>query len=228
MAKAKLEEKKKAREYRKQGKSTTWIAKELGVAISSISLWTRDIELTAEQHENLRYSDARYEAQRKGAEANVIKHRNKRIQYQEEGRIKAREGDPLHLAGCMLYWGEGKKSRDAVRFSNSDPDMIKVYMKFIRESLQIQENKIRISLNFYLNNGLSQEKIEEYWLKLLQTDRTNMNASRINAQPSSSKQKGRKLLYGMCSISVNSVRHMQHIYGAIQEYMNFDKPEWLD
>jgi len=216
------------RENRLHGKSTTWIAKELNVSISSVSLWTRDIELTEEQSEYLRNSEARQEAQKKGAEANVIKHRRKRIKYQEEGRAKAREGDQLHLAGCMLYWGEGNKSRTEIRLTNSDPDMMIIFMRFLRESLQVNECKIKMALNFYLNNGLSQDEIESYWQDLLNIPAKRMRDSIINNQPSSSKQKGRKLPYGMCMVEVNSVKHKQHIYGAIQEYIGIDKPDWLD
>ena len=110
MTKAKIEEKMKAREYRRQGKSILWIARKLNVAKSSVSTWTRDIELTDEQYEYLQNSEERQEAQRKAAEANVIVHRNKRLKYQESGRKQAREGCLLHQGGCMLYWAEGKKN----------------------------------------------------------------------------------------------------------------------
>jgi hypothetical protein len=36
-----------------------------------------------------------------------------------------------------------------------------------------------------------------------------------------------KLPYGTCRISVYNVRIAQHLYGAIQEYGGFDRPEWL-
>jgi hypothetical protein len=37
-----------------------------------------------------------------------------------------------------------------------------------------------------------------------------------------------KLPYGTCRISVHDVRIAQHLYGAIQEYGGFSRPEWLD
>ena len=36
-----------------------------------------------------------------------------------------------------------------------------------------------------------------------------------------------KLPYGTCRLSVHSTAIVQHIYGAIQEYAGFDRPEWL-
>ncbi len=225
---AKPEKKREARKYRKQGKSMKWIADKIGVARSSVSLWTRDIQLTVEQEEALNNSNERREAQKKGARANVIKHRNLRRKYQEEGRIKARQGDALHLAGCMLYWAEGFKSRNELKFVNSDADMIVVFMRFLRESFLVSDEKIKIRIVAYLSNELSEEDIKSYWLSITNLECSQLNKCVFNNQPSSSQQRGRILRYGVCEILVYSTMYMQHIYGAIQEYMNFDKPEWLD
>jgi len=225
---AKPEKKREARQYRKQGKSMKWIAERIGVARSSVSVWTRDILLTPEQEEALNNSNERREAQKKGARANVIKHRNLRKKYQEEGRIKARQGDALHLAGCMLYWAEGSKNRNNVELVNSDTDMLVYFMRFLRESLQVKSEEIRFRINVYLGNGLSEDEIIVYWLKALNLETSNMNKCSFNKRPSSSKQRGRKLSYGVCEISVTSTRLCQHIYGAIQEYTGINKPEWID
>ena len=63
---AKPEKKREARQYRRQGKSMKWIAERIGVARSSVSVWTRDIQLTPEQEEALNNSNERREAQKKG------------------------------------------------------------------------------------------------------------------------------------------------------------------
>lgn len=225
---AKPEEKKKARKYRKQGKSIKWITDKLGVTKDTVSRWTRDIVLTDEQEAILSAENERYEAQKKGAKANEVKARRNRRRYQEEGRAKAREGDRLHHAGCMLYWAEGHKSRVELGFSNSDPQMMGFYMRFIRDSLKVKESKISVTLIFYLNQGYSQEEIEAFWLDILTISASNMNKSSILKQKPDSNQKSGKLPYGMCKVSVSSVKHIQHVYGAIQEYANMDKPEWLD
>jgi len=225
---AKPEKQKKAREMRKQGQSVTGIAKKLGVAKSSVSKWTRDIVLTPEQEANLRNSNERRKAQKKGARANVRIHREKRIRYQDAGRAKAREGDPLHLAGCMLYWAEGKKSRSSVSFVNSDVNMMVFFIHFLRESLKIKEEKISFRIIAYLGNGLTEDDIITYWMEHLQLTEENRNKCRFNDQPASSKQRGRKLLYGVCEVTYSSTELMQGIYGAIQEYAGFDYPDWLD
>jgi hypothetical protein len=90
---------------------------------------------------SLRWNNKRFEAQKASSQANVIKHRTLREQYQQEGRIKAREGDLLHSHGCMLYWAEGTKSRHELKFSNADTDMMVTFIKFLREALNVPEEK---------------------------------------------------------------------------------------
>ena len=52
------------------------------------------------------------------------------------------------VIGAMLYWGEGYKGDDKnpaklVDFANSDPDMIKIFLKFLRTVFKIDEKKIK-------------------------------------------------------------------------------------
>lgn len=71
------------------------------------------------------------------------------------------------------------------------------------------------------------EQIEHCWLDLLTLDTANLRKANV-WKPTSSQQKGRKLLYGVCDVNVYNVEIAQHIFGAIQEYVGVDKPEWLD
>ena len=68
-----------------------------------------------------------------------------RVTYQARGRETARGGDLLHLAGCMLDWAEGSKGRNQLRFSNSDPEMIRFFVRFLQECLGVKPDQIRIT-----------------------------------------------------------------------------------
>jgi predicted transcriptional regulator len=212
---------------REEGLAITEICKLLGVAKSSVSMWVRDIELTEAQKEELHRRHYSYKAQIKGSHTNAIRAKAQREIYQAEGRAKAHENDSLHVAGCMLYWGEGAKARNVLHLGNADADLVSFYVRFLRQSLQLDVNQIVVRIYCYLGNGIPQEDIETYWLDTLQLPRECLRKSVINPQPKSSQQKGRKLKYGVCTISVFSTRHVQHVFGAIQEYTGIDKPEWL-
>lgn len=223
----KAEKRKEARRLRHSGMSVKEITDKLGVAKSSVSLWVRDIELSEEQRLALKRRNPIYMGQHKGSKVVAEKHRGYRRQYQEEGRQKAREAKPLHLAGCMLYWAEGAKSRHSFKLVNSDPDMLIYYMHFLRYSLGVDDNDITVRVNCYLGNGLTLADIENFWLNTLTLDHHSLRKGRCNNQPKSSKQKGRKLIYGVCEIAVNNTQLLHHVYGAIQEYAGIEKPEWL-
>ena len=81
----------------------------------------------------------------------------------------------------------------------------------------------------YTNNGRTIEEIERYWLEALELPRTCVRKHTLNHLPTSSSGKKRTLPYGVCAVSVCSgTALVQHIYGAIQEYVGSDEPRWLD
>lgn len=225
----KVEEKSKSRELRSQGVSIKKIAKQLGVSPGSVSIWTRDIKLTEEQIENLKQQNPIYNKQIKGAQVRSDKARELRKQYQQEGRLKARESNLLHQAGCMLYWGEGAKSRYTCSLVNSDLNMLKLFVKFLRECYSIKTDEIRVRINCYTGNGLSIQEIEKYWqdnLELPSSCFTKTTADNLSKYSQQKKHKN-KLLYGTTTVSVHQVAVIQNIYGAIQEYADFDNNYYL-
>ncbi|MFN8531006.1 MAG: hypothetical protein U0670_20575 [Anaerolineae bacterium] len=218
-----------ARRLRREGIAMKKIAKDLGVAIGTLHGWVKDIQLTEEQVLKLKANrrERQSAAQAVGNHRMAEKYRDLRRQYQEAGRAKAREKDPLHIAGCMLYWAEGGKSRNNLCLINSDPDMLIFYMRFLTQSLQIPVELIKLRISCYTNNGLALGDIERYWLDLLRLPAACLGKSTVNVQPRSSQQRGRKLLYGVCEVGVYRTQYLQHVLGAIQEYIGIDKPEWL-
>ena len=222
----------RARRLRSEGMSLKKIAVEVGVSPSSVLLWTRDIHLTPEQASaNLRQPGGPWDRQRiraaSAARSTVC--RARRAEYQQEGRLRARAGDPLHQAGCMLYWAEGSKDRNVVKLTNSDARLMRFFCRFLTCSLRIDPAALRVSINVYTNNGLTIGEIEDHWLDTLGLPRSCLRKHRLNHTPTSSSGRARgRLPYGVCRLSVSSTRAVQHIYGAIQEYGGFEEPAWLD
>jgi AcrR family transcriptional regulator len=225
----KPEERAEARRLRREGMSIKRIAARVGVSPSSVLYWTRDIELTPEQDlRNLQYPPGA-EVTARRAESCRRTWRERRAQWQEEGRRRASEGDPLHLAGCMLYWAEGAKGRNGVVLCNSDVHMVAFFKRFLMECFGVTPEGFGLRLHVYLGNGLALLTIENRWLGALDLPRSCLRKHHINPLPtSSSGQKKNKLPYGVATLRVNDTRITQHIFGAIQEYGGFDEPRWLD
>jgi hypothetical protein len=225
---AKREEQGQARALRLEGVPMKQIAARLRVSPASVHKWTADIVLTEEQRRQIRESNR--PAVEARAKAWRERNRAKRLLYQEQGRARARRGDTLHQAGCMLYWAEGAKSRNTAQLVNSDVHMLRFFVRFLRETFELTAADLTLKLNVYVDNGLAIREVEEYWLAALELPRSCLRGHQINHMPtSSSGRKKGKLPYGVATLSVRrSTWLVQHLYGAIQEYAGFDEPRWLD
>jgi hypothetical protein len=215
-----------ARILRQQGKPITEIARILGVAKSSISLWVRDIKLTTEQKRKIEEDHYRYHHGKNNVGARINRERSheKRMVYQNAGRYKAREMRPLHLSGCMLYWAEGAKGRNGIYFVNSDPNMILFFMRFLREELGVEDSEVAIRIHCHTPNLEEIKRIEKYWVSLLKLPMTCVKKTYVKE---SDNKRNRILENGVCDIRVHRTDLIQHIFGAIQEYGGFENPEWL-
>ena len=217
-----------ARQLRRDtGMPLKQIAVQLGVSVSSVHGWTRDIELTDEQR--VRNLARAGQAAKILAEGRMRQARKVRIEHQLDGRRRARESDPLHVAGCMLYWAEGAKDRNVVRLANSDVELVRFFVRFLKESMGVKPEQFNLRLNVYTNNGLSIDEIERYWLDALELPRSCLRKHTLNHHPTSSSGAKRTLPYGVCTVGAKrGTAIVQHIYGAIQEYVGSDEPRWLD
>ncbi len=219
----KRELREQACEMRRQGISIIKIAAQLNVAKSSVSTWVRDISLTEEQISALAESKVQYGIHNKGSQTNRKKHLELRKAYQEIGRAKAREMRPLHMAGCMLYWAEGAKRRN-IYFANSDSNMIRFFMRFLREEMNVADSEIVIYIHCHTSDPTEIAALEEYWTSVSNLQRSNL---RKTYTKKGSEIQRSILKYGVCGIGVYSVELVEHIFGAIQEYCGFENPDWL-
>jgi hypothetical protein len=204
------------------------IARTVGVSKASVSVWVRDIELTREQHEALRLANPAYNGQRAGQLARSERAALLRRAYQSEGCCLARRGDPFHAAGCMLLWAEGSRRRNQVQFSNSDPEMVGFFVRFLRVYFAVPDERFRLACNMHADHAEHQRAIEDFWLRVAGLPRACLTKSTVNVYSKHSQRKRTNMLpYGTCRVTVSSTRIVQSIYGSIQEYAGFQREEWL-
>jgi hypothetical protein len=128
----------------------------------------------------------------------------------------------------MLYWAEGSRSRNAVLFTNSDPEMIRFFARFLRSCFGVPDEKFRVTCNLFADHVARQVQVEQFWLDLLGLPRACLCKSSVNVYSRYSRKKRlNKLPYGTCRLAVYDTQIVQHIYGAIQEYGGFEREEWL-
>ncbi|MGC4915283.1 hypothetical protein [Streptomyces albogriseolus] len=153
----------RARELRMQGWTYDQIQVELGCSKSSISLWVRDLP----RPERRRSREEAAAIARRGWEATLRRRdeerrRTKAVAASEIGSLTDRE---LFLLGVGLYWAEGAKRkphsrRERITFVNSDPDMISVFLAWLR-LLGVDPARLRYAVQIHESADVA--GAEEFW-----------------------------------------------------------------
>jgi len=164
----KRNEKLKAIRLRRKGLSYYEIMEKVSVSVSSLSLWLRDIPLSDEHKKRLIQKQL---IQHEKAWHAIRERRIKRIHQlkvrsaNEIGRVSKRE---LWLIGIALYWAEGSKQKEhniaeQVSISNSDPKLIKLFCRWCKEILSLDEANLIYSLYIHENFREQQDRIRKFW-----------------------------------------------------------------
>lgn len=198
---SKLLSRQKAIELRRQGKSYSQIRQDLQVSKSSLSLWLKDYPLSKEKIRELRdLSAIRIEKYKN----TMKKKREKRLEgyYREAENKLILSKDSLYICGLFLYWGEGNKaSRHTISIANSDPDVIKFTLVWMKEALKIPQNKIKIYLHLYSDMNIEEEI--DYWMKTLNMPRGSFSKPYIKKSTRTNiNHKG--FSHGTCNVSYNN------------------------
>ena len=96
---------------------------------------------------------------RRGSDQNYATYKTK-PQFQMKACLTPDE-ERLRVAGVMLYMAEGAKTTHLVDFTNSDPSLVGVFVKFLREICGVAESRLRVSLYAYANQNM--EALNEFW-----------------------------------------------------------------
>lgn len=203
---SKTKEKEKAIKLRKRGFSYNEILDQVLVSKSTLSLWLRSVGLAKRVKQRL--TQKRILGQQRGARAK----REQRIRLTEEIKKKAiREVEEisqkeLWLIGIVLYWAEGAKQKETspsqrVRFSNSNPLMVKVFLKWLRENCKIPLKDLDFEI--YIHKTANIEKSKKYWSQILDLPLDKFQKIRLKKHKIKTKRKNiGENYHGLVSISV--------------------------
>ncbi|MFH1876929.1 MAG: hypothetical protein ABH865_08550 [Candidatus Omnitrophota bacterium] len=153
-------------------------------------------------------------------EANYIANRDK-PQFAIRDDLSITE-EKLKIAGIMMYWAEGTLKGNSVDFVNSNPDMVRIFLKFLRAICGIKEERLRVYLYAYSYQSI--ETLKRYWGKV-----TNISLSQFTKpyiREGNLNLSQRKMLYGLVHIRYNDKRLLNLIKDWIAEYIEGQVPEW--
>ncbi len=204
-------------QLRRKGWSLRSIVKEINCSKSSVSVWIRDIPLTAKQIDRLKLSQDR-------GRAKAANHPNspklqwfnlrQKITATAQKEISKYSSEELKLIGAALYWAEGyRQSRNLFIFSNCDPDMVKLMMKFLREICKVPAEKLRGGVN--IHPTLDSDKAQKYWSNVSGIPGRQFHQPHVSVSRAS-QQKRQTLPYGTFRIVVSDVILCSKIKGWIE------------
>lgn len=163
----KIFEKSKAIELRKLGKSIREIVNILSVSKSTVSLWVKDILLSKKAKKIIENKMT------EGQKASIIsiKYKTKIKEECATNFAKSILSDVtitknIKMIICaMIYECEGCKTGKEVAFTNSDPYLMSIFIRYLRQSFDLDESKFRVCLHLHKYHNVNKQL--KFWSETL-------------------------------------------------------------
>jgi predicted transcriptional regulator len=124
------------------------------------------------------------------------------------------EEEKLRVAGVMLYWGEGTKGHTAVKFANSDPDMIVIFLQFLRNICGIWEERLKLLVHLYPDHD--EKELIRFWSITTGVPQKNFYKSSLHiGKKGTYRHKSR---YGTLTVNYSDKKLLEQINSWIDEY----------
>ena len=192
--------KEKAINYRKQGYSYNMISEKLGLAKSTLSDWLKEVPYKPNKEvlKRIQLAPAKSAEIVHNQKVATIA-RIKKAAKKELGKLTKRD---LWLLGIGLYLGEGSKLYESVRIINSDPQIMKVAIKWFREVCGLDWENFSARAHVYPDNDI--KTTINYWSKRTGIPKNQFQKTQIDRRKNKSGKKKRKLPYGTLHLQIKS------------------------
>lgn len=204
----------KIKRLRKLGRSYPEIGKKLGIGKSSVAYHARKINI--DQRYLQRWKDRRKTSK-------MVSSRNwKKAYLKVRGKFEKISKRDLRLIGSMLYWAEGSKKDFS--FSNTDANMVTLFLRSIRKGFDVKNSDIKISIRVY--EDLNVHECLKYWSVI--TDISLTKKTSVNILKGSKRG---KLKYGMCRIRIKKGGQLfKEIFSIVKIISKNNAPivQWIE
>ena len=205
---------------RKKGYSLNEISKKLTISKSTASLWLNSILLDNKAKKRLK--DRQIIGQYKTLLIKKKKRDELFINLGVEAIKKVKEInfsiETYQLLASILYWCEGSKGNlTKVGFTNSDPAMVRLFLKCLRKGFDLSEEKFRVVIHLHSYHN---EKTQlEFWSKV-----TNIPINQFSKsyQKHNSGKRIRNNYQGCVSIryyNAKLAKELWSFYQGLQKYL---------
>lgn len=199
--------------------SYSQIKKIIGVSKSTLSSWLRNYPFSKERIAELQdHNQRRIERFRK----TMRKKRRKRLAkiYKSQKKYLLPFNDrEFFIAGLLLYWGEGTKSRKCgLAITNTDPAVSKFFIAWLEKSLFVPRHKIKIELHLYNDMNIKEEI--QYWSKILKIPLKQFNRPYVKKTSSTRISHKGSFGHGTCKVTINNTFLSEKILTSLSVIRN--------
>ena len=191
---------------RSKGYSLPEIKKVTSISYGSIFRYIRGIKINPE-------FDTLWRGKRGGSTKRKLIAEKKALEKANQIGLSLTEKEKI-LILAALYWGEGSKKDFGL--SNSDPELIRVFVDGLVNALHISLDRIRVSVRIY--EDLDRDACLAFWSSI-----TNKSAKEMHIDILHGRKTG-KLPYGMCRVRLlkggNELKYLKAVYKIISNQMS--------
>ncbi len=164
---------------------------------TSVWHYIKDIKISPEHIKILRS---------RGGMTSTIRKNNQleKAEIEAEEILKRREKYYYALL-VMLHWTEGNK-KDFI-FTNTNPEMIKVYINLVNKCFNIAKERIHITIRYF--TGMNREKCLTHWSNVI-----GVPKNRISMYYNDGGKRG-KSEYGMCRLTVRKGGYLIKVINSL-------------
>lgn len=216
---ARIKDKSKAIELRKKGMSYSQIKSELGISKSTLSDWLCDMPLSEDR---IRQLGSQNPMRIERCRNTKMKKRQARLDsvfrvvLKDIGKLSKRD---LFLAGLFLYWGEGTKvNKYSTAFTNTDPAMVKFFVKWITTCFDINKSDLTILLHLYTDMNIA--STTKFWSKELKIPINQFKKPYIKTSKLSALTYKHGFGKGTCNVRISGRNLAEYINQALKYIRN--------
>ena len=221
-----------AMKLRMTGHSYNEIQRSLGISKSTLSGWFRHLVLSKNAQERLE--------RRHNIGTDVLIKRNKMQTHHARQRADAIKSaaaldvpkinkKTLLIIGAVLYWAEGYKrlqiregrtlTAHVISFVNSDPEMVRAFVRFANELLDVSLERIRITMRLY--DHINEKSALAYWSKVTGlSEKLFRKTTNMVSLASQRKRPFNRLPYGTVQIEIAQTEKFYRVMGWIEGVKN--------
>lgn len=222
-------DKSQALKLRLQGKSYNEITTLLGVPKGTLSDWFTGLVLSPEARSKItkRVHEGSMAGlmRRNKNQTHLARQRMQKNRSDAKKEIQRISRDQLRVLGAALYWAEGYKrslfkngrelTHHSVSLTNSDPQLVKMFIRFLTEVCEVPLEDIKADIRIY--EHMNTENVMHFWQKTTKIPEKNFGKVYYGISKSSlGKRPFTRLQYGTILIRVNNTNLFHRIMGWIE------------